>query len=102
MEDKYVQKETFDEVIRRMEAMNSASEARTAALIADNNARLEVYRADSRREAESLASDIRAIKDMLSLMNSRSAVWQGLLGFVFGLCAVIIAGVQVYLAVKGG
>ena len=106
-DEAYVRKDMFEETIKRIEAvheaslkeiraMNAAAEARTAAQIAEIRAEVKVYRTDSRRESESLASDIKAIKDSLSDMKS----WQGVLGFVITFSAIIIAAVQVYLALK--
>ena len=103
MSDEFVRKDVFEEVIKRMEALNAASEARAAAQIAEirsevkeYKAQAEVYRAESRRESESLASDIRGIKDRLDDMRS----WMGVMGFGMTFAAIAIAAVQVWLALR--
>ena len=126
MEEVYVRKDSFEETLKRMEAMQAASEARTAALIAEiraevkaykaendanikaykaesdanikaykteSDARLLEYRADSRRESESLASDIRAIKDRLDSIES-AATRRWTIAGVF--VAIVSAGITLF------
>lgn len=100
MDDVYVRNDVFEEVIKRMEAQTAASEARTAALISEIRGQVEAYRsevkeyrADSRRETESLAGDIRAIKDRLdSIENAATRRWTITGVFV----AIVSAGITLF------
>ena len=111
MPDEYIRKDTFEETMKRIEAMMAASEARISALIADNNARLEVYkaqsdaklevyRADSRRESESLASDIRAIKDTIDDMRHASTLRWAVFSALAAAAGAILALVPYWPAIK--
>ena len=102
MEDNYVRKDVFDEVIRRMEAMNAASEARITAQMAELRAELKISREENLREFARLAENIRSVKETAEKVNSRSMFWTRLMGIVFWACTAIIAIAQAYLAVKGG
>ena len=106
MSDEYVHKDFNDEGIKRIEAMMAASEARHQAEIRELKA-----------IAEGLGDTIAAYADMTNkridalenAMNKSSSWTEKILsgalavtGIAIGLAAVIIAGVQVYLALKGG
>lgn len=99
-EDVYVRNEVFNETMKRIEAMMAASEARTKALIADNNARLEVYRADSQRDAERLVYDIKAINDRFDRMERASARRWTIAGVVIAFFGAALGVVPYVPAIK--
>ncbi|MBQ7154830.1 MAG: hypothetical protein IJR85_04675 [Synergistaceae bacterium] len=111
MDNEYVRNDVFQEIIRRIEAQNAASEARTAALIAeiradvkaykaDSDAKLEVYRAESKRESESLASDIKAIRDRLDAMENAAGRRWTIISVIAGVIAVLITAAPYLPAIK--
>ena len=96
--------ERTDAMMASMKAHQEASEARFAAQIAENNARLEVYRADSRRESESLAADIKAINERFDRMERASARRWTVAGVViafFGAMLGVIPYIPVIKSVLG-
>ncbi|MBQ7154828.1 MAG: hypothetical protein IJR85_04665 [Synergistaceae bacterium] len=100
MDEVYVRKDMFNEIMKRMETKMEASEARTQSQLSQMRVEIAEIRGDVKalsRQAEGLADTIVAY---VSGFSSRGTFWQFLLGGIIGLSAIIVAGVQVYLAVK--
>ena len=93
-DDVYVRKDTFEETMKRIEAMMAASEARTAAQIAEIRGEVKELRAIVDGQGDTIAAYIETF-------TARSSFWQGVLGAVIGGCAIVVAAVQVYLALRG-
>ena len=131
MSEDYVHKDTFDEALRRIEAMMAASEARQEARQREYEARQREYEARQResearqRESEAMHREymarqdakieeirgdskvlmeaIAGIKERLDDMAARASFGEKLfavMGILGTLSAVILAGVQVYLALR--
>ena len=93
-DDVYVRKDTFEETMKRIEAMMAASEARTAAQIAEIRGEVKELRAIVDGQGDTIAAYIETFA-------ARYSFWQGVLGAVIGGCAIVVAAVQVYLALRG-
>ena len=92
MSEEYLRKDTFDETMKRIEAMMAASEARNAAQIAE-----------IRGEVKELREHVTGLEDVVLLavnqINDRQNRIQNLLGYMIAGAAVVVAAVQVFLAV---
>ena len=113
MSDDYVRKDLYDEGIKRIEAMMAASEARHQAQIRELRAICEglgdtiaAYADMTNKRIDALENAMnRRIDDLPKSGGWTEKILSGALavtGIAIGLAAVIIAGVQVYLALKGG
>ena len=91
-DDVFLRKDTFDETMKRIEAMMSASEARNSAQIAEIRGEVKELRA----HVEGLENVALVIADQL---NNKSNKLSMLLGVVVAGSAVIVAAVQVFVAV---
>lgn len=80
-----LRKDTFDETMKRIEAMMAASEARTEKQIAE-----------IRQQVSGMENLLLVVVDQL---NSKQNKAMGLLACVIATAAVIIAAVQVFIAV---
>ena len=100
-DDVYVRKDTLNETMKRIEAMMAASEARHREYAAKQDAQI----AEIRGEVKELRAIVDGQGDPLAAyvqsFSARSSFWQGVLGAVIGFCAVAVACVQVYLALRG-
>ncbi|MBQ2617193.1 MAG: hypothetical protein IJF90_10060 [Synergistaceae bacterium] len=92
MSENFVRKDTFEEVMKRIEVMMAASEARNAAQIAEIRGEVKELRA----HVEGLENVVLVIADQL---NNKSNKLSTLLGVVVAGAAVIVAAVQVFVAV---
>ena len=92
MSENFVRKDTFEEVMKRIEVMMAASEARNAAHIAEIRGEVKELRAN----VEGLENVVLVIADQL---NNKSNKLSTLLGVVVAGAAVIVAAVQVFVAV---
>ena len=91
-DDVFLRKDTFDETMKRIEAMMSASEARNAAQIAEIRGEVKELRAHVEGYGDTLTVTVEAL-------NSRSARWANIIGAVMGFAAVVVAAVSVYVGV---
>ena len=91
-DDAYLRKDTFDETMKRIEAMIAASEARH---------REYSTRQDARNAAQIIEGYGDTLAAYVQSFSARSSFWQGVLGVVVGGCAIVVAAVQVYLALRG-
>lgn len=120
MADEYVRKDVYAESIRRMEEMMAASEARHERLTAEIRSEFKAFQSavkadiqEIRGEVKDIRGDVKALSQQVdglgdtivayvSGFSSKGSFWQGVLGAIIGLSAIVVAGVQVYLAVKAG
>ena len=118
MDEMYVRKDVFEEIMKRMEAQNAASEARYQSMVERQEHQIAEFRAESeafkqtmRAEIAEIRGDVKALTQQVdglgdtivayvSGFSSRGSFWQWVLGAIIGLSAIIVAGVQVYLALK--
>ena len=109
-EDIYLRKDTFDETMKRIEAMMSASEARHTAIMHQQNAQIEQIRgevkelrAEIRGEVKELREHVTGLEEVVLLVanqiNNRQNKLQNLLGYMIAGAAVVVAAVQVFLAI---
>lgn len=91
-DDVFLRKDTFDETMKRIEAMMSASEARNAAQIAEIRGEVKELKAVVEGYGDTLTVTVEAL-------NSRSARWANIIGAVMGFSAVVVAAVSVYVGV---
>ena len=91
-DDVFLRKDTFDETMKRIEAMMSASEARNAAQIAEIRGEVKELKAVVEGYGDTLTVTVEAL-------NSRSARWANSIGAVMGFAAVVVAAVSVYVGV---
>ena len=105
MSEEYVSKDIFNEIIKRMEAMNEAHEERTARIIEE--IRGEQKRLDEKIEGAidtfviAIQDTNKRIDDIHSIVNGLTSKIWSVLGIMAGFCAVVIAGVQVWLSLRG-
>lgn len=113
MDEVYVRKDTFDETMKRIEQMMIASEARHERITAEIRGESKAFQssvkadiAEIRGDVKALSRQVEGLEDTIvayvSGFSSRGSCWQWLLGGIIGLSAIVVAGVQVYLAVKAG
>ena len=107
MDEVYVRKDVFEEIVKRIEAQNAASEARHLEYCARQDTQIAQMRAEIaeiRGDVKALAQQGDGLGDTIvayvSGFSSRGSFWQWVLGAIIGLSAIIVAGVQVYLALK--
>ena len=116
--------ETLAAIMGEIKALIASSEERTQRMISENDAKNQRMIAENEarnhnaiaeitarmdKESAVISEAINSIKDRITDMNARSHWIEkiattifALIGAGIGIAAVIIAGVQVYLAVKGG
>lgn len=90
-DDVYVRKDTFEETMKRIEAMMAASEARTAAQIAEIRGEVK----ELRRHVDNLENVTLLVSSQL---NSRGNTLLAVLGCAIAGSAVIVAAVQIFVA----
>lgn len=102
-EDVYLRKDTFDETMKRIEAMMSASEARNAAQIAEIRGEVKELCAEIRGEVKELREHVAGLEEVVLLvanqLNNNQSKLQNLLGYMIAGAAVVVAAVQVFLAI---
>ena len=81
--------DNFDEVLKRLEALNAASEARHQAMIAEIRGEVKEIRATVEGCGDTLAAAVQGIIE-------KRNYFSGFLGMVIAGAAVIIAAVQAY------
>ena len=101
MSEDYVSKDLFNEALKRLEALNAASEARHEKLTAQVLARFE-------HDTDTIAEAVSGINTRLDDLNNRPSWSEKLItitftvmGITVSLAAVIVAGVQVYMSLGG-
>ena len=105
MSEEYVHKDTFDEALKRIELLVDANTniMRKHQVVAD--AQHERVLAEIRGEVQALREKIDGNGNVLAayiqFFSAKSAFWQGVLGLVIGLSAIVVAAVQVFLAFRG-
>ena len=92
MSEEFVRKDTFDETMKRIEAMMSASEARNAAQIAEIRGEVKELKAVVEGYGDTLTVTVEAL-------NNRASRWANVIAAVMGFAAVVAAAVSVYVGV---
>ena len=95
----YVSMDVFNETMKRIEAMMSASEARHSAIMHQQAEQIEQIRG----EVKELRAIVEGYGDTLTVtveaLSSRSAKWANFFAGIMGFAAVVIAAVSVYVGV---
>ncbi len=117
MNEEYVTRNEFSEFMKRTEAMIIANREETQANIARieakeeaSEARCQAQIAEIRGEVKELRVTVQDMKETVKDMKSDMAeikadiksLRYNLIGWAIGFAAVVIAGIQVLLAVRGG
>ena len=94
-----VSMDVFNETMKRIEAMMSASEARHSAIMHQQAEQIEQIRG----EVKELRAVVEGYGDTLAVtveaLNSRASRWGIVIGAVLSFAAVVIAAVSVYVGV---
>ena len=100
MSDEYVRKDVYDANMAEIRALMAASEARHERLTEEIRGEVR----ELRGEFKALSQQVEGLADTIAAyvagFSNRIAWAFGIFGGMIGLAAVIVAGVQVYLAVK--
>ena len=99
MDEVYVRKDVFDVTLKRIEQMMAASEARHNAMAE----RQERQIAQIRGEVAALHEHVSGLENLTLMLsdqlNSKRNTGLVILGYIVSVSAVIVAAVQVFLAV---
>ena len=99
MSEEYVTNRVLEDFAKRMDAREEAARAREEA----HEARTRAEIAEIRGEVKELRVTVQDMKsDMAEIKADIKSVRYNLIGWSIGFAAVVIAGVQVLLAVRGG
>ena len=109
MSEEYVSKDTFNETIKRWEAMNEAHEERTARMIEEIRGEVKEFKAEIRGEQKRLDAKIEgaidtltiAVRDIQDTVNDLKSFRYNFINWVIAACGIVITAISVWRAFNG-